>query len=405
MLDGIYGSEYFEWDLPQMQFRVRSPRLLLIRKRLVQNHGSNSRESKLMKRMLPRESFMCRERFDWELAALFGNHWICIGRDHELAEGRYRAFELGNHRGFVVRDETGALRAFHNVCRHRGTQLLNCASGPLKNNHVACPYHAWTYKTTGELVGAPNMLDDPEFARGEFGLLRLDVESWNGFVFVRPGTGDQTIQQFFAELGPLVQNWNLESLVQADEIQYSVRANWKILFQNYSECYHCPTVHPELNQLTPYKGAENDLIAGPILGGPMKLENAETISRNGKYCAAPIRGLVGEQVQQVFYFTIFPAMFLSLHPDYVMVHYLIPKDVNQTEVRCQFLIDPSTDDSQLQIKQASEFWDEVNRQDWEVCELTQKGVESSAFVPGPYSRLESMVQAFDDHYRSCLDLR
>jgi Rieske 2Fe-2S family protein len=215
---------------------------------------------------------------------------------------------------------------------------------------------------------------------------------------------------FTTDARPIVDrlaSWSLGDLVLAATRRYDVRANWKLLFQNYNECYHCPTVHPALNRLTPYKTATNDLTSGPILGGPMELAAGfETVSRDGKLVAERFPQLTDAESRRVYYYTIFPTLFVSAHPDYVMVHILNRRDVALTEVTCHFLIrgsEPEPDPGSL--ARATDLWDEVNRQDWRVCELTQMGVESPACRPGPYSRLESMVYAFDRHYREVMGLR
>ena len=185
-----------------------------------------------------------------------------------------------------------------------------------------------------------------------------------------------------------------------ETLRYQVRCNWKFLFQNYSECYHCPTVHPALSRLTPYRSATNDLASGPFLGGPMELDHGcETVSHDGKLVSSRFPGLDERQRSRVYYYTVFPTMFISAHPDYMMVHVLARKDRSTTEVACHFLV-PKAEAAATngKLSRATELWDEINRQDWEMCELTQLGAESPAFRPGPYSTLEPMVYAFDRHY-------
>jgi Rieske 2Fe-2S family protein len=177
------------------------------------------------------------------------------------------------------------------------------------------------------------------------------------------------------------------------------------LFQNYNECYHCPTVHPELARLTPYRSATNDLTSGPFLGGPMELDDGvKTVSQDGKLVAEPFPGLTDVERSRVFYYTVFPTMFVSAHPDYVMVHVISRKDRATTDVACHFLVSQSVACSnKVDLSRAVELWDKINRQDWEMCERTQLGVESPAFRPGPSSSLESMVFAFDQHYREVMN--
>jgi Rieske 2Fe-2S family protein len=209
---------------------------------------------------------------------------------------------------------------------------------------------------------------------------------------------------FETDLAPMISrvaDWELDKQELGRTLTYNVRANWKLLFQNYSECYHCPTVHPNLNRLTPYKTAKNDLTDGPILGGPMELADGfETVSVDGKHVGQVFRELSDRQRRSVYYYTIFPNMFISAHPDYVMVHQIERVSNVQSTVTCYFLAAPGTAADDL--ARAVDQWDEINRQDWHVCELTQKGIESPAYVPGPYSNLETMLMAFDRHYRAAM---
>jgi Rieske 2Fe-2S family protein len=162
-------------------------------------------------------------------------------------------------------------------------------------------------------------------------------------------------------------------------------------------------VHPALNRLTPYKQSSNDLVEGPILGGPMNLaDDCQTMSSDGQFVGRYLPNLNAHQRRIVFYYTVFPSLFISLHPDFVMLHYLRRANFDQTLVTCQFLFHPdSTRQMAFDPQRAIEFWDQTNRQDWHVCELTQRGMSDPGYRPGPYSNLESMLAAFDRHYFEC----
>ena len=357
---------------------------------------------------LERERFIGNDLFALETEKVFSKNWVCIGtveswaNDAAEANTSFRTFEIGGYSIVVVRNADSFV-AFHNVCRHRGTRLLDCESGELKNDCLTCPYHAWTYGVDGSLIGAPNMLENPEFDRNEFGLISVGCAEWTGLIFVNLSVPSTQFKTDFSPILERTKNWPLESCVIGAKLEYDVRANWKIIFQNYSECYHCPTVHPNLNRLTPYKSATNDLVEGPILGGPMELADGfETISVDGKRIAEPFESLSQEQKRCVYYYTIFPNVFVSAHPDYVMIHQLIRKSDARTKVVCLFLVAEGV--AHADLKRATDQWDEVNRQDWRVCELTQQGVESPAYQPGPYSNLESMLAAFDQHYLHTMNI-
>lgn len=344
--------------------------------------------------------------FDLETEKVFSRFWICAGRveafDH-LGSNSFRRIQIGNYDLILSRDANGQFNCFHNVCRHRGTRLTDQDCGELTNGCIRCPYHAWTYNLQGELVGAPNMAELDGFDRSDFSLKEVKCVNWDGFLMIHLHPSEADFGKDFAPIVQRVAPWDIATLKLLKTIRYEVNANWKIVFQNYSECYHCPTVHPNLNRLTPYRGASNDLLEGPILGGPMGLADGfETVSTDGKKVGDCLPGLSEDQKRAVFYYTLFPSMFVSTHPDYVMVHQLDRVSCSQTNVACYFLADGDVNESD--INRAADQWDEVNRQDWEVCELTQKGIESPAYEPGPYSNLEPMLIAFDRFYRSVMDV-
>ena len=186
---------------------------------------------------------------------------------------------------------------------------------------------------------------------------------------------------------------------------YDVDANWKLFFQNYSECYHCPNVHPQLNRLTPYRDSFNDLPEGPFLGGPMKLAAGAggSMTMSGRACAAPLAGLSDTDLELIYYYTVFPSMFLSLHPDYVLIHRAEPRRHDRTRVFCDWYFHPTAiAEPGFDPSDAIEFWDVTNRQDWELCTISQQGIGSRAYRPGPYAALESQLAAFDREYLAAL---
>jgi Rieske 2Fe-2S family protein len=236
-------------------------------------------------------------------------------------------------------------------------------------------------------------------------LLPVAATTWNGFVMLHASRAADRFADDYRPLLERLANWSHDELELADTLRYQVRCNWKLLFQNYSECYHCPTVHPALARLTPYRSATNDLTSGPFLGGPMDLDDGfETVSSDGKLVGERFPRLTERERSRVFYYTVFPTMFVSAHPDYLMVHVLTRRGRSATDVACHFLVPRSVAArGAVDVSRATALWDEVNRQDWEMCERTQLGAESPAFRPGPYSSLEPMVYAFDRHYLAAMD--
>lgn len=351
-------------------------------------------------RTLPRSRYTSPEVFAEEMERLFLGRWVCVGREAELEQpGSYFLATVAGESLIVARAADGAIHALHNVCRHRGTRLCQEERGALATGTIRCPYHAWTYGLDGSLLTAPHMEDVAGFERTDFPLHRAAVDVWEGFIFLHLGARPEPLATW---LGPLVgrfARFRLASLRPAGRIVYEVGANWKLLFQNYSECLHCPVIHPHLSRLTPFKSATNDLTEGPFLGGPMRIEGGGSVTRSGAVCAPPVGDLPPEDLHRVYYYSIFPNMLLSLHPDYVMVHLLTPMAHDHTRVVCEWLFHPAAlDDPEADPDDAIAFWDTTNREDWQICELVQAGVTSRAYTPGPYSTRESLPAAWDREY-------
>lgn len=368
------------------------------------NHSAN--RSADGNKALLRDYVVSPAIFELETEQIFNRHWRYVCRSSEISEqsGLYRVDWL-NDRLFLARGEDGQVRAFRNFCRHRGSELVTAENCNTMGSRIQCPYHAWTYDRCGKLLAAPNMLDTNGFDAEQWGLKSVACEVWHGFVFVHLSDPSERLAEFLAPLETHATGWNFEDLVVAREIVYCVQANWKLIFQNYNECYHCPTVHPALNRLTPFQGATNDIANGPILGGPMLLsDDCQTMSTDGRRVGKCLPGLGEEQQRMVAYYTLFPSLFISPHPDYVLLHRLERKATDETRVVCQFLFHPdATNEPGFDPTSAVEFWDLTNQQDWGVCELAQRGICDSSYQPGPYSDLESVVAAFDRYYLAQMD--
>lgn len=340
------------------------------------------------------------EIFAAEREHIFARDWVCIGRADELEmPGDFHLAEVAAESLILVRDAERRLRAFYNVCRHRGSRICEQDEGHFGGS-IQCPYHAWTYGLDGKLNVARNMADVPEFRTDDYPLHEAKLALWEGFVFVSLACEPEPFERIFAPLMCRFADWNVAALRTSKSIAYDVACNWKLVFQNYSECYHCPPVHPQLDRLSPSDSGRNDLAEGRFLGGYSELRrHGGSLTSSGTTRRSPLGGVRNENLGRVYYYTIFPSMLLGLHPDYVMVHYLRPVAVDRTNVVCSWLFDPETMAREdFDPLDAVEFWDVTNRQDWHVNELTQKGVESRAYVPGPYSNAEGLLAAFDRFY-------
>jgi glycine betaine catabolism A len=347
---------------------------------------------------LPREYYASAEIYAAEIQRIFWRRWLCVGRADEITNsGDYVVRQLGDAGVVVLRDKANQVRAFHNTCRHRGTRLCEATAGNL-GERIVCPYHAWTYALDGRLIGAPSTADIVGFDKANYPLHAVQVAEWEGFVFMSLAPDAEPFANAYAPLIGKFGRFNLPALVTARRIEYDVQANWKLLFQNYSECYHCSPVHPALVKLSPATSGENDLFDGPFLGGFMTInEAAGSMTMSGRACGVPVSSQLDEDDRQrVYYYSLFPNMLLSLHPDYVMFHTLWPAGTSRTRIMCGWMFHEDTlQNPAFDPDDGVKFWDMTNRQDWHICEESQRGVLSPAYQPGPYSPRESLSVAFD----------
>jgi glycine betaine catabolism A len=356
-------------------------------------------------RTLPGRYYTAAEVAGQERERIFRRRWVCVGRAAELAEpGDFKVVEIAGESIIVLRDQEGTPRAFYNVCRHRGTQLCEAATGRLSET-IQCPYHAWTYKLDGQLIGAPHMNEVAGFEKRDYPLHTLPLETWEGFLFVTLSPEPSAFAETFAPLATRFSRFHLPSLRAVRKIVYEVQANWKLIMQNYSECLHCPTIHPELSTKLPYTSGANDLVEGPFLGGYMQIkEPNESATMSGRACGLPLGDLSADDRHRAFYYTLFPTMMLSVHPDYAVFYTVWPLGPTSTRVVCEWMVHPDSPNAPgYHIEDAAEFWDRTNRQDWHICEMAQRGVSSRAYTPGPYSPRESMPAAWDREYLKSME--
>jgi glycine betaine catabolism A len=335
-----------------------------------------------------------------EREKIFAQQWLCIGRADQLeSAGSYVLQQVGRDSVIVLRDRGGSVRAFHNVCRHRGTRLCEATQGKLSET-IQCPYHAWTYTLDGRLIGAPHMQDVVGFDKRDYPLHGVALHVWEGFLFLNLSPDPTPFEDTFAPLTGRFERFEMSRLVRVKQITYTVRSNWKLVFQNYNECLHCPVIHPELSSLMPYQSGENDLVDGPYLGGFMLIaEPNESMTITGRACGLPLsEALSADDRRRAYYYTMLPNLMLSVHPDYVVYYTLWPVTPNETTVICEWMVHPGSQAAGFDPQGAIEFWDITNKQDWHICEQSHAGISSRAYVPGPYSARESIPAAWDRAY-------
>lgn len=358
-------------------------------------------------RTLPGKYYHSPEIYGEEVAKIFYKFWLYACRAEEIpAVGDYKLIQVADESIILVRDKSNQIKALFNVCSHRGTQLCTEPTGTFKTKTIQCPYHAWTYGLDGKLLAAPLMQEGNGFMKSECSLPQASVHVWEGFVFINLHPNPVSFEEQMEALIGKFSDWKMEELRIAHHIRYELNCNWKLILQNYQECYHCPGVHPLLSELTPVNSAQHDASKGAVIGGFMDLTKERgSMTMTGEAAAPPICNVSGDDLQRVYYYSIFPNMLLTPHPDFVMFHHITPLGPDKIINDCYWLFRPEVindPSAQAGIKSAVEFWDLTNRQDWQVCEQMQTGTKSKRFTRGYYSGREDILHQLDQEVLKAL---
>lgn len=344
---------------------------------------------------LPAKYYTDPAIFRQELETFFCRMWVAAGREEQLPNhGDYFLAEVAGESIIVTRDSSGSIRAFYNVCRHRGTRMCQESHGQFAAR-IQCPYHGWTYGLDGRLLGAPHMFEG--FSREEYPLHSVSVAAWEGNIFLNLDPRAKPLATQLEDLPEKFAPWRLHVLRLHRSHDYEVKANWKLIVLNYNECLHCPILHPLLSRISDPMSGDNDPPQETYIGGAMLFRGAaQTMSLDGERRRDYLPGLDAEQRQKVLYYALYPNLLLSLHPDYVMLHRLWPVAPDRTRVICEWYFHPSEmAKPDFTADDALDFWDKTNREDWMISELSQQGISSRAYTPGPYSPREGLPMAFD----------
>jgi Rieske 2Fe-2S family protein len=337
---------------------------------------------------LPGSSYTDPALFDREQRAIFEAHWLCVARSADLpAAGQFQVVTAGRESVLVVRQPDGGLRAFLNVCRHRGSRLCTDETGQVQR-YLRCSYHAWAYELGGALAAAPNLARMPDIDRDAYGLVPVALREWLGYAWVclaraPPSFEDSVMAAVAARLGGAepAAAYQVDRLAVGRRISYDVGANWKLIVENFMECYHCATIHPELVSVLPeFAGG---YAAQYYVGhGAAFADRAEGFTVDGRPGFDRLPGVADDQDRRYYAATIRPQVFINLVPDHVIWHRMVPLAADRTTVICDWLFDPAVVASGRDLDPSVELFDRVNRQDFTACERTQPSMSSMAYRDG-----------------------
>ncbi|MGZ8600879.1 MAG: aromatic ring-hydroxylating oxygenase subunit alpha [Actinomycetota bacterium] len=345
------------------------------------------------------------DTYDEEREKIWWGDWVTLGRSEEVGNpGDFVVKDLAGESVFLVRGADGELRGFYNVCSHRGTKFLDDDASGNARKAFRCPYHAWTYDLNGRLIGTPNVKEDEFFERERYPLHGFAVREYAGFVFANLSPQPRPLMDALtdgAESITAFERFRMDELRIGVRLVYEVEANWKIVVENYNECLHCPTIHPELVQVVPLFRFGEVWDEETRDDGNRMIDGATSFTTTGRSELPQLPGLAPEDVSMYYGSYEFPNLMLNLHPDCVMYYIGFPKGPSHTQVVSEYLFRPEViaDPNAFKPEPVVELWDLISKQDWDVCARAQTGVGSRAFTTGIYPRQDRFLYWFNEEYR------
>ena len=335
-----------------------------------------------------------------ELEAFWYGGWIAACREEELAKpGDWRAVNVGTQSLFILKKGQGKFKAFHNVCRHRGSILCTAEQGSFTRQRIVCPYHSWTYDLDGRLTTTPRRMPTPDFDMKKFPLYEVALKTWGGFVFICLSSKPPRFEKPTAFKNHRIENLRIGKRVIAD-----VKANWKLLAENFSECFHCPPVHPELCRIvTAYREAGAWVLSRDLDLKPEYMPGAATLTVDGSARIPAFKNLNKAERQTLYIpWMMPPNLFLNVQPDYVNSHLMFPTGPESVRIVYDWLFEPAHMPRGADLDHYTALWEVTNRQDAQNCQWQQQGIHSREFRHGHYVPQEFDCHRFAEWVRSTL---
>ncbi len=355
-----------------------------------------------LEKSLPSSYYYQPEMFAQEKERIFVREWFCAGREEELpSPGTVLVREVLGESILVARTKAGELKAHYNVCRHRGSRLcaaegnrwgVKLRDAITSAGTIRCPYHQWTYALDGTLLNVPFLHESEGFQKSDFSLYPVGVETWGGFFFLNLSPKEATsegpnLASQLKNIPERLRRYPLAQLRTAKTISYDVAANWKLILENYNECYHCGPLHPELCEVVPdFRRGGSGL---DWANGIPHREGATTFTWDGTTTRASFPSL--DEYEKVRHRgeLAYPNLMISLSHDHVAAFLVWPQTVERTVIECRFLFHPDEmAKSDFDPSDAVDFWHLINRQDWSICERVQQGLRTRVHKFGYYAPME-----------------
>ncbi len=359
------------------------------------------------------DAYRSQTFYEVEQDRVFSKGWVCAGYTSQVREpGQTFLTEVAGQSLIVTRDRAGRLRAFYNVCRHRGSRLLT-EDGEYKV--IRCPYHAWGYALDGRCLGTPyfeglnvpearraafDTSEAKEFRKEDYSLLQVRVESWSCFVFVNLDPDARPLPEWLGDLPQRFARFPLGELRLVGRKRYQINANWKLIAENFMEYYHLPWVHPELCTVSGFDdhyrfqgpGMYTGMVTSPLSRNPAAVDMD----------LPPMPGLNATEAQTAYWIMIFPNIALFLLPNHLFTLLFRPDGPTRSRECADMLVHPdvlATPGAERKIAAIHDFWGMVNGQDIEAVERVQQGLLNRAYPGGrmcfrfeePVHRFQNMV--------------
>ena len=361
---------------------------------------------------LPATWYYDPAHYERELKAIWSRHWISAGRANDQERNSVNRLSVAGQNLIMVRDASGGFTCFHNTCRHRGAELCRAETTRLKAKLITCPYHEWSYDLQGGLVRIPYASPTPDFRKEEHELLKVHLREWNGFLYVCLGEVPPPLEAAPDMGADALDNWPLADLVTGHTLVKEIACNWKVFWENYNECLHCPGIHPELCDMVPVyaKGvmAANEMldwVPDAAHATNILKPGARTWTKNGLACGLEFPKLTEAQRQAGHLFvTLWPTMYVVAHVDHVRAVSLRPLGPERTELRAEWLFPKETIAAPgFDLANVTGFASMVIAQDSEASEINQRGLKNSAFKAGRLMPQEFDVYRFQQWVRGELE--